>query len=133
MGLAGAGSPPITNSFHRTSRPNEPDYAKNDPKSQPGEKQRLGRAACWVVDLVLVLFVTLLGWLTLRSSRFDFESTPFWQNGYVQLSLLGMLLVLLLLAVRWLESRVMRRVQLCVLLSLLIHLGLLLYLGAITW
>jgi len=82
----------------------------------------------WPIHLMILICIGLLGWWTLRSSSFQFGEVPFWENGYIRLGLLGGLLALLFGAVRWLERRVRRRVQLCALFSLAVHLLLLLYL-----
>ena len=82
----------------------------------------------WPIHALIVVCVALVGWWSLRSSSFQFDEVPFWENGYVRLGLLAALLILLFGAVRWLEQRVRRRVQLCALFSLTVHLVLLLYL-----
>jgi len=82
----------------------------------------------WPIHALIVVCVALVGWWSLRSSSFQFDDVPFWENGYVRLGLLAALLILLFGVVRWLEQRVRRRVQLCALFSLTVHLLLLLYL-----
>ncbi len=82
----------------------------------------------WPIHALIAVCVALVGWWSLRSSSFQFDDVPFWENGYVRLGLLAALLILLFGAVRWLEQRVRRRVQLCALFSLTVHLLLLLYL-----
>lgn len=82
----------------------------------------------WPTNVLILLTAgTLMAWIIARS-RFDPRQTGILDNGFVQLGLVGLLVGLLVWAMAWLQSRGIRRVQFCVLLSLIVHLGLLAYL-----
>ena len=61
-------------------------------------------------------------------SDFSFPQTGLLNNGYVHLGIVALLMCVLLWAVTWLKAKMVRRVQLCILFSVLVHLGLAIYL-----
>ncbi len=84
----------------------------------------------WLIVVAILVCTVVVGWWIVRYSSFDLGTTSWWESGYVRLGLLGLMLVLVLAGSRWLDRRVMRRMQLCTLLSLLIHIVLIAYLAA---
>ncbi|MCS7238810.1 MAG: hypothetical protein NZ899_11160 [Thermoguttaceae bacterium] len=83
----------------------------------------------WAIDLAIVACVVAVALWTVTPASFDLNQHPWWQSGYMRLGLLALLLGLALGLTRLLDRRVVRRVQLCTLLSLFIHIALLALIG----
>lgn len=76
----------------------------------------------WPVTVALLMLAGfLVGWVV---GRGDFEATYWLDNAWTQLGIVALLIVVLLAGVSYFRGRARRRLQLGVLLSLLLHLGL---------
>ncbi len=84
----------------------------------------------WPVNLAILVLAGFVVGIIVTQGNFDVARTGVLDNGYVQLGLVGLLVILLLVAVNRLRTKVVRRVQLCILFSLLVHLWLGMYLHA---
>ncbi|GEM_PF-843108 len=83
----------------------------------------------WALYVAILLLAGLVGWWIIRHASFEFDPQNPLANGFVRLGVLMALVGILLGAVWLLQRRVLRRVQLCVILSLLFHLILGLFLA----
>jgi len=80
----------------------------------------------WPINAAVFVLAGFVGWIALATS--DFHDPRILYNGWVHLGFVALMVGVLLWAVVWLQGKMVRRVQLCVLLSLLIHLWLGFYL-----
>lgn len=81
----------------------------------------------WPIHVAIFLLAGFAGWVLLATTP-QFNDPRLLYNGYVRLGSVVLMIGLLFWAVTWLQGRLRRRIILCVLISLLIHLGLALYL-----
>lgn len=73
----------------------------------------------WLINCALLILAgSIVGVVAAVS---DFDDPRLLYNGYVRLGLVGLIVLALFAAIRWLEGRVLRRVQFCILVSLLVH------------
>jgi len=82
----------------------------------------------WPINGVIIVLAGFLAAVICTQGNFNPAETGFFDNGFVQLGLVALLMALLRWAVTWLQARMVRRVQLCILFSLLVHLWLAFYL-----
>jgi len=82
----------------------------------------------WTVNFAIVILAGFLAWVIYTQSDFTSIQTEPLRNGYLHLGIVGVLMCVLLWAVTWLKARMVRRVQLCILFSVLVHLGLAVFL-----
>ena len=76
----------------------------------------------WPINVaILILAGCAVGVISATS---DFAAHQWYANGWVHLGVVAVLLVVLVWSIVHLENRTLRRVQLCILLSLILHLGL---------
>ena len=114
------------------------------PAKPPHDKRRSARtrgtgpdARFWAVDLLIWLVAGSLGGFIAVAADFRDPRTILgegWKalasSGWAQMAVVAALLVLMMAAARWLRRAVRRRVQVCVLLSLLVHSWLAIFLYA---
>jgi hypothetical protein len=79
----------------------------------------------WPIDCAILILAGVAAGIIRGSS--DFDDPRFLYNGYVHLAVVGLLAGLMLPAAYWLQRTVRRRVELCILLSLILHLSLAVY------
>ena len=82
----------------------------------------------WPVNSAIIILAGFLVGIICAQSDFSSAQTGLLENGYVHLGIVALLMWVLLWAVTWLKAKMVRRVQLCILFSLLVHLGLAVYL-----
>ncbi len=75
----------------------------------------------WPINCVLLVLAGFVAGIVIATSQFT--DVPVWQNGWFRLGILGVTLAVLFLGSWWLHRRNVRRMQLAVLLSLLVNLG----------
>ncbi len=80
----------------------------------------------WLINCALLILAGSIAGVVAAVS--DFDDPRLLYNGYVRLGLVGIIVLALFAAIRWLEGRVLRRVQFCILVSLLVHFWLDVYL-----
>lgn len=73
----------------------------------------------WLINCALLILAGSIVGVVVAVS--DFDDSRLLYNGYVRLGLVGLIVLALFAAIRWLEGRVLRRVQFCILVSLLVH------------
>lgn len=73
----------------------------------------------WLINCALLILAGSIAGVVAAVS--DFDDSRLLYNGYVRLALVGLIVLALFAAIRWLEGRVLRRVQFCILVSLLVH------------
>ncbi|MBI2824508.1 MAG: hypothetical protein HYX69_07475 [Planctomycetia bacterium] len=76
----------------------------------------------WPVNLLLFVLAAAMAAVIVRTG--DFDATVWWQNAWFHLFALGATAFVLLLVVLLLQGRMQRRMQLAVLVSLAVHVGL---------
>ncbi|MDX1964429.1 MAG: hypothetical protein SFX18_14855 [Pirellulales bacterium] len=75
----------------------------------------------WPINIALLVLTGFLGGLIYGHSSFDWETTPWYQNGWVRLAtLFGSMAILLGVAI-WLKGKIGRRMQLGAIISLFLH------------
>jgi len=79
----------------------------------------------WPINGMILALAASVATIVFATSRFD--DPRFFHNGWVRLGSVAVMVVVLMLGVLWLQRRMLRRLQFCVLLSLLLHLGIAVY------
>jgi len=82
----------------------------------------------WPVNAAIIILAGFLVGIICSQGSFDPAETAFFENAYIHLGIVALLIGTLVWAVTWLQGKIVRRVQLCVLFSVLVHLGLAVYL-----
>ncbi len=82
----------------------------------------------WPVNAAIIILAGFLVGIICSQGNFDPAETAFFENAYIHLGIVGLLVGTLIWAVTWLQGKMVRRVQFCVLFSVLVHLGLAIYL-----
>ena len=82
----------------------------------------------WPVNAAIIILAGFLVGIVCSQGSFDSGETAFFENAYVHLGIVALLIGTLIWAVTWLRGQMVRRVQFCVLFSVLVHLGLAIYL-----
>ncbi len=103
------------------------------PSVQPPRKVAPRKAAgldepLWPVNVAIIVLAGFLVGVVCSQASFDPAEAAFFENAYLHLGILALMIGTLVWAVTWLQGRIARRVQLCVLFSVLVHLGLAVYL-----
>jgi len=80
----------------------------------------------WPINCTILILAGFVAGIVIATSSFDDPRILY--NGWARLVSVGLMVVLLFLGVLWLHARTFRRLQLCVLLSLLAHLCLFIFL-----
>ena len=80
----------------------------------------------WPINCAIVILAGFVAGIVIATSEFDDPRLLY--NGWARLVSVGVMMGLLFAGVAWLQGKMLRRVQLCVLLSLLAHLVLVVYL-----
>ncbi|NQT12602.1 MAG: hypothetical protein HQ582_07635, partial [Planctomycetes bacterium] len=105
-----------------------PDLAHAQPRKS-GDSQAAGfDEQLWPVNCTIIVLAGVFVGIVCAQGNFDSSESSFLASGYVHLGILGLLIGTLLWAVTWLQGRMARRVQFSILFSLLVHLGLAVYL-----
>ena len=79
----------------------------------------------WPVNGMILALAASVATIVVATSRFDDPRILY--NGWFRLGSVAVMVVVLMLGVLWLQRRMLRRLQFCVLLSLLLHLGMAVY------
>ncbi len=79
----------------------------------------------WPINGMILALAASVATIVFATSRFD--DPRFLYNGWVRLGSVAVMVVVLMLGVLWLQRRMLRRLQFCILLSLLLHLGIAVY------
>ena len=82
----------------------------------------------WPVNAAIIILAGFLVGIVCSQGSFDSGETAFFESAYVHLGIVALLIGTLIWAVTWLRGQMVRRVQFCVLFSVLVHLGLAIYL-----
>ncbi len=80
----------------------------------------------WPINVALLILAGFVAGIIIATS--DFHDPRLLYNGWVRLASVGLMTLVLFLGVMYLQGKMLRRLQLCILLSLLFHLVLLVYL-----
>jgi len=80
----------------------------------------------WPINVAILILAGFVAGIVFATS--DFHDPRIFYNGWVHLGVVALLVGVLFWAVVWLQGKVLRRVQLCILISLLMHLWLGMYL-----
>ena len=82
----------------------------------------------WPVNCAIIILAGFLVGIVCSQGNFNPAEAAFFENAYVHLGIVALLIGTLIWAVTWLQGKMVRRVQLCILFSVLVHLGLAIYL-----
>jgi len=80
----------------------------------------------WPINVAILILAGFVAGVVIATS--DFNDPRILYNGWARLASVGLMVVLLFWGVMMLQGRMMRRLQLCILISLLVHLWLAIYL-----
>ncbi len=80
----------------------------------------------WPINVAIVILGGIAAGTIVATSSFDDPRTL--HNAWVRLGGVGAVMAVLFCAVVWLQGKMLRRVQLCLIVSLMVHIGLVLYL-----
>jgi len=84
----------------------------------------------WPINVAILVLAACVAGVVVTQGEFSLTDGRWLHNGSVQLALVVLLLGILVWAAAWLQAHAVRRVQLCILISLLVHLWLVMYLHA---
>ena len=82
----------------------------------------------WPINFTILLTAAFAAGIVIARFDFDLSQTEFLKSGFVPLGGVLALFVLLICMVRWLDTTMIRRIRLCIMVSLLVHLWLATYL-----